>query len=795
MTGATVTVDGITNRPDYAYQPPAAFFAEGEPTGADVFNVLDFGAVADPTVDNTPMIQAAVQAAHDAGGGIVYLPPGVFGIAAADGHNGAIEILSNVFIKGAGMGQSTLRVVDGNAENITGIIRSPHSEATVNYGIGDLTLDGNRDNGSGEVFGFYTGGAPGSPIADEDVYVLRAEAQNNSGYGFDPHEQTHRLHIKDSVAHDNGLDGFVADYLVDSHYEGNVAYDNDRHGFNVVTATRDFLLTDNIAYGNGSTGFVIQRGSEDIALPENIVIRGGQSFGNAREGILIKMSKNVLVEDVDVHDNGRHGIRLQGADNVTVRNNTVEHNGQAAHDNYAEILIGDYFDATTGQVFGAFANLIDANGIRSSGDVRARYGIEERNGETGDNIVTNNQIAGPVRGHVKLVGPGSYREASGDEAANLLTGTGTQDHIQGLAGDDTIYGKDGNDWLQGGAGHDWFSGGKHDDIIDGGDGNDIIKGDSGDDHLRGGAGNDDIKGGSGDDIITDDSGDNILDGGSGNDIITASGGGSNTINGRSGDDTLLALDGDTVMKGSSGNDHLQAASGTNRLEGGSGNDTIIGGSGADTIKGGNDDDVIDAGAGDDIVSGGKGDDVIVFSGDIAATGNDVIDGNSGFDTLDFSALTGAMQPAVALRVDIQSDTAHIGDQQASINGIESVIGTTGNDELLGSHAAESLFGNAGDDVLAGAGGADLLDGGFGHDHLTGGADADTFRFDLIDGETDIIADFQVGADIIDFAGHGLAFADITIMDTNGSTLLSAHGHSIELIGVAPNALTEADFLL
>ena len=36
-------------------------------------------------------------------GGIVYVPPGVFGVTAADNHNGALEIQSNVFIKGAGI--------------------------------------------------------------------------------------------------------------------------------------------------------------------------------------------------------------------------------------------------------------------------------------------------------------------------------------------------------------------------------------------------------------------------------------------------------------------------------------------------------------------------------------------------------------------------------------------------------------------------------------------------------------------------------------------------------------------
>ncbi|MEM6495902.1 MAG: glycosyl hydrolase family 28-related protein, partial [Pseudomonadota bacterium] len=246
MAGANLTVDGIIDRPTYHYEPPASFFAEGEPTGPDVFNILDFGAVADPTVDSTPMIQAAIDAAHAAGGGVVYVPPGIFGVTAADGHNGAVLLQSNVFLKGAGMGESTFRVMDGNDQKITGVVRSPFGEATVNYGAADLTIDGNRENGvdGAKVDGFFSGGRPGDTIADEDVYLLRVEIQNSSGYGFDPHEQTHRLLIQDSVAHDNGLDGFVADFLVDSHYTGNVAYDNDRHGFNIVTSTNDFLMTD-----------------------------------------------------------------------------------------------------------------------------------------------------------------------------------------------------------------------------------------------------------------------------------------------------------------------------------------------------------------------------------------------------------------------------------------------------------------------------------------------------------------------------------------------------------------------
>lgn len=71
LAGATYEAEGITARPAYAFAPPAAIFEIGPPASGPVFDIRDFGAVADPAVNNQPMIQAAIRAAHDAGGGIV----------------------------------------------------------------------------------------------------------------------------------------------------------------------------------------------------------------------------------------------------------------------------------------------------------------------------------------------------------------------------------------------------------------------------------------------------------------------------------------------------------------------------------------------------------------------------------------------------------------------------------------------------------------------------------------------------------------------------------------------------
>ena len=58
-----------------------------------------------------------------------------------------------------------------------------------------------------------------------------------------------------------------------------------------------------------------------------------------------------------------------------------------------------------------------------------------------------------------------------------------------------------------------------------------------------------------------------------------------------------------------------------------------------------------------------------------------------------------------------------------------VIGTAGQDNLLGSGEADVLFGNGGDDILTGDGGDDLLDGGDGNDDMAGGDGNDTYIVD------------------------------------------------------------------
>lgn len=87
------------------------------PTATDIlgaFNVRDFGARGDGTTDDTASIQAAIDACDAAGGGVVYVPPGVYRvngltIAADPAPSGFPDRVCRVSIKGAGPGASVLK--------------------------------------------------------------------------------------------------------------------------------------------------------------------------------------------------------------------------------------------------------------------------------------------------------------------------------------------------------------------------------------------------------------------------------------------------------------------------------------------------------------------------------------------------------------------------------------------------------------------------------------------------------------------------------------------------------------
>ncbi len=625
-----------------------------------IFNVQNFGAKGDGITDDTAAIQSAIDAAAAAGGGQVYMPTGTYIVSGGEEpSDGCLMLKSNVYLYGDGMGATTVKVADGSDTKITGVIRSAYGEETHDFGVSNLTIDGNRDSTTGKIDGWFNGYIPGEAGYDSNVTLDSVEIKDCSGYGFDPHEQTVNMVIKNSVSHGNGLDGFVADFLSNSTFENNIAYDNDRHGFNIVTSTHDFTLTNNVAYDNGGNGIVIQRGSEDIPSPSNITITGGEVYGNGAEGVLIKMSSEVTVSGVDIHDNASAGIRIYGSNHVEIIDNTLNNNSLGSP--VPEIIIQSYNDTlgVSGKYFNGSDNTIQGNII--TGSDLSTYGVAERNEDGTDrNAIIGNTISHTSNGATLIYGDGSY-----------VSATVPMTTVQGTAGNDTLLGSAASEIFYGVAGNDTINGGAGGDILVGGAGIDKLTGGTGADTFRFVAQSDSYRNAttSFDDTITDFdvTQDKIDLAGLGFTGLGDGRGGTLQVSYSASSDRTYIKDYDADASGNrfelilSGNlastltasnfifnRVITGTSGSDSLLGSDSADTLLGLAGNDSLNGGAGDDKLDGGAGMDTLTGGAGADIFVFSNRLdsyrnyntggANLGDLITDFDTTADKIDLSAM-------------------------------------------------------------------------------------------------------------------------------------------------------------
>ncbi|MEO1207169.1 MAG: right-handed parallel beta-helix repeat-containing protein [Pseudomonadota bacterium] len=676
------------------------------PSDQRVFNILEFGAVADASVNNQPMIQAAIEAAHKSGGGIVFIPEGTFGIAAHPDGYGSIHVLSNVMLQGAGRGETVLRLVDGHEGTVTGLVRSPWGEETDDWGISDLTIDGNMANTTGQVDGFFTGPEPGSTLADNNVTVTNVEMTGVSRYGFDPHELTTNLTITDSVAHNNGVDGFVLDRIVGGEISNNESYANGRHGFNVVTTSQHLLFENNSSHDNVGAGYVVQRGSEFIESPSSISFSGGESYGNGREGVLIQFSTDVKIEGMEISDNGMQGVRLYGSSDVTVRDNVISNNSQSRDGGYSEIEIEAYAsdpDVAGDPSYEAINNVVRNNVVTVDGETKSAFGIEviDKPGVDADVSQGRNDISGTRDGAIRLDdgdrvvlnGHAEGGDILGGSASEVIKGSRNSDDVWGGSGDDLIKLRAGDDHAFGEKGNDILRGGSGDDTLDGGTGNDRVNGGRGDDILFGGEGNDRLADGSGDDFVS---------GGKGNDFIRA-GGGNDVYAGNSGRDTLTfkafkdGVDLNASTKIATSGENVATFSSFEVYRATNFDDTIRGSDNAERFFGHAGNDVIRSAGGADTLTGGAGDDLFDFHR------RDILDANGehrGVDIIrDFSA--GDM---IDISDVVRTDVAEVSFEatkgglllMANVDGasvaIANLRGVTDADDVTFTHATDVLAG-------------------------------------------------------------------------------------------------------
>ncbi len=310
-----------------------------------------------------------------------------------------------------------------------------------------------------------------------------------------------------------------------------------------------------------------------------------------------------------------------------------------------------------------------------------------------------------------------------------LTGVGTGQLVNTLAGDDSVAGSLGADRIDGGTGNDSILGADGADAIFGGD--DV-------DTILGGIGNDTISGGNGADVLSGDVGNDVF-------RITLVGevsGLAETIDGGSDVDTL-----DFQSDQANGSANISSVVLTSV-------ETLLLGGTELTLKS------AQLGAFSTIIGTGFPERLILSnSGTADLTGATIIniDEIRGSGGADMVILSGVAQ-------------AQFVDGQG---GADTIEGTAAADTIKGGNASDVLSGNEGNDVIRGEQGADNLDGGIGNDvfQFVGVSDISGLA-ETIDGGNDV--------DMLDFQTFG-AFGRV---DLSAATLLN-----VEILNIVNNQAT------
>ncbi len=255
---------------------------------ADVFNVKDYGALGDGATADVVAIQAAIDAAESAGGGIVYFPAGTYRTAVP-----LIVDSDFVTILGSGVGSTIIRA----ASAMTILLRMGPADLSLTSleycQVLNITLNGN------------------STCTDA---VLR---------GYNNHFCLYEnLRIISGSSHGGFFDGDITELSTKNHvniYRGIWALSNGGEGLH-WEGDKSSMYSDLFANNNGSHGIVWEASNldEPSTLSEltevtasNIIAATNTGDGIVWDGVAKFSAANFLA-----HNNGGAGLRFRSTHNI-----------------------------------------------------------------------------------------------------------------------------------------------------------------------------------------------------------------------------------------------------------------------------------------------------------------------------------------------------------------------------------------------------------------------------------------------------------------------------------------------
>jgi Ca2+-binding RTX toxin-like protein len=764
------------------------------------FDAKAYGATGDGRTDDTQALQAAIDAAAVACG-TVRLGPGIYRVSAPSGGEGeCLSLKGGVTLAGAGADRTSITLL-ASGPGTAAMVRG----AGDNIALSGLTLDANHAAVSGYVNG----------VSDR-VTLSGVAAINASAYGFDLRSDGSHVHVRDAQALHNGANGFIAEGLVASVFEDNLAQFNGADGYHLAGQIR---LLDSAAAYNGQDGVYLGQGPKGAAMASALSVDGGAFAFNGLAGVHLESIAGYQVKGVHSYSNLHQGIYAFATQAGQITYNQVYSNNNATPGSEIELGGFSYLPQLTSQ-----DNLVQHNAVTGLHSFGAAYGIREDSIADARNTVIDNVIS-QVEETLYQQGPDSlfvrnqpFVKTFGTQDTDALAGSVARDQLFGGAGDDRLGGRENSDVLVGGAGRDRLTGGFE---------GDVFRFDALTDSYR---------------TATVAHTDLLVDFTSYEDRLDLTALGiSGFGDGHHG--TLKAYynaaQNVTYLKNFDADDQgrrfelqlsgdqsrlsnpavfIQAISGTSgadTLKGGDADERLFGGQGADALNGGSGEDRLFGDGAGDRLAGGQGADTFVYRAmsdslrdTLAGFGNrDLITDFDlqGTDTIDVSALgftglgdghgtTLLLEQDIARRstllraldTDAQGRAFEIeiaDNLLAVLSGPASLIfakpedapvtsayasqdqlltGTSSADVLTGGSGNDRLSAGAGNDRLNGAVGDDVLTGGRGADRLTGGSGADSFRFTRLadsqrsgsESAVDTVLDFTADKDQIDIRGLG-----------------------------------------
>jgi len=292
-----------------------------------------YRAAGDGIANDAPAIQAAIDDAAAAGGGIVYLPPGTYRVASIHEQSGirfyVLNYFSGISLVGAGRHLTTLRACAGLPDQ-TRIISADSTDGTsrVSYAaFQDFTLDGRpgQQTQARSCVGI-------SNVFTDHVDHLRVRIEGVKGMAdaegacFDSYASSNHTYRDCEVAQPRGAptgSGFSATH------SNQISYQDCRSAGSAYWQGFTTYLSKQIEYLRCHGYLNGQRGL-NCEVSEGVRYRncraGGKTQGNRGDGIYVFHSDDVEVQDC-VSVGNRHGIVNDGSRLRVVRGQFVDNRG------------------------------------------------------------------------------------------------------------------------------------------------------------------------------------------------------------------------------------------------------------------------------------------------------------------------------------------------------------------------------------------------------------------------------------------------------------------------------------